>query len=266
MEGKIKTKSHSKSSRRVLSGNHHLYFRGNGKNTVFYNDDERVEFLKRCNSAAKKTKSKILAYVLMGNHVHMQVISANLVTFVKSLLIGYVQWYNIKNGLCDKLFKTPFGSACKHTDESIIESIMYILCNPVRAGLCSHPGEYEWSSFDVYFNSKSPILKYIDIDTELIRSIFKTKKEFESALLSYSSDIDKIRKKGKDYWPKELHNNIAKHLSHLLNGKNIYQLNRGEIIKIIIQLRKETGATIRQIASLTHESYEEVRRIISNNR
>lgn len=266
MEGKNKTNSKSKSSRRVLSGNHHLYFRGNSKNTVFYNDTERVEFLKRCNSAAKKTKSKILAFVLMGNHVHMQVISTNIVTFVKSLLIGYVQWYNIKNGLCDKLFKTPFGSSCKYTDESIIESIMYILCNPVRAGICSKPGEYEWSSFDAYFNSKSPILKYIDIDTELVKSIFKTKKEFESALHGYSSDIDKIRKKGKDYWPKESQNDTTKHLSNILKGRNINQLTRDEIKKTILQLRKETGATIRQIASLTHESYEEVRRIISNKR
>jgi len=262
MEGKINNGSNSQLIKRVQAGNNHVYLRGNGKNTVFYKDSERIEFLKRCNSAAKRHNCKILAFVLMDNHLHLQVESKKLVSFVKSILIGYVQWYNKQNGLSDKLFKTPFSSACKYTDESVVESIMYILCNPVKAGMCSHPGEYLWSSYDAYFNSRSPILKYIDIDTELIRTIFKTKKEFESAVLNYSSDIDRIRKRGKGYWPRELHNDIINHLSKILKGRNIFQLNRDEISNLILRLRKETGASFRQIASITHESYEEVRRII----
>lgn len=248
--------------KRVKSGNIHVYFRGNSKNTVFYNDTERIEFLKKCNSAAKKHKCKILAFVLMDNHVHMQVKSEDIVSFVKTLLIGYVQWYNIRNGLNDKLFKTPFGSSCKYTDESIVDSIMYILSNPVRAGIVSHAGEYIWSSYDMYFNSRCLNSKYIEVDTDIIRSIFKTKKEFETGVRDYTLKIEKIRNKGKDIWPKESYVNIMKYLKTLLKGRSVYELSKEDRISLIIKLRNETGASYWHIASLMHESYTEVRRIL----
>jgi hypothetical protein len=45
------------------------------------------------------------------------------------------------------------------------------------------------------------------------------------------------------------------------NGKNIYNLPMKEISDLVQFLYKETNASYRQIASVTHEHYDVVRRI-----
>ncbi|PKO98049.1 MAG: hypothetical protein CVU13_12200 [Bacteroidetes bacterium HGW-Bacteroidetes-8] len=260
--GKSKSKKDSQSKKRIQSGCFHVYLRGNGKKTVFYDEAERAEFLKRCYSTSLKYGSRILAFVIMDNHVHLLLITEHLTKFMNSLLVGFVHWYNKKNGISDKLFKTPFGSANKYSDKDIAESIMYILSNPIRANICKDPREYKWSSFHSYFNKSNALQKNIEIDTAFIESIFESKEDFERSLNGYNADIDKIRKKGKDFWPKESYINIMEYLNLILCGKNIFELTKTERNSLIIKIRKETGASCWHIASLMHESYEEVKRIL----
>ena len=261
-KGKIKSKKDTQSKKRIQSGCFHVYLRGNGKKTVFYDDSERVEFLKRCNSTSVKYGSRILAYVIMDNHVHFILITEHLTKFMNSLLVGFVHWYNRKNGLSDKLFKTPFGSAQKYSDEDILESIMYIVSNPLRANICKAPKDYKWSSFLSYFNINNSLQNIIQVDSAFIESIFESKEEFERSLNGYNADIDKIRKRGKDLWPKESYINIMEYLNSNLCGKTIFELTKPERNSLIFKLRKETGASYWHIASLMHESYEEVKRIL----
>lgn len=243
-------------------GCYHVYLRGNGKKTVFYDNIERAEFLKRCQASAEKNSCKILAFAIMDNHVHLQIICNNLTQFVKSLLIGYVRWYNNKNGLSDKLFRAPFGSAGKYSDKDILESIMYIISNPVRANICKKYEDFKWTSFECYFNKNNPFRRIIEIDTDFVESLFETKTDFIRSLNNYNADVDKIRKKGKDFWPRETYINVMEYLNTLLKGRSIYELSKEERNTLIIKLRRETGASYWQIASLTHESYAEVRRIL----
>ncbi len=71
MEGKKKVFGRKA---RIQSGNIHVYLRGNCRYNVFYDDKDRIEFLIRCNNVAHKYDTKILAFVLMDNHVHLQLV------------------------------------------------------------------------------------------------------------------------------------------------------------------------------------------------
>jgi len=68
MEGK---KKQLRRIPRIQAGNIHVYFRGNCRFNIFYDDKDRIEFLIRCNNVAQKHETKILAFVLMDNHVHL---------------------------------------------------------------------------------------------------------------------------------------------------------------------------------------------------
>lgn len=259
-------KPHIRKKPRIQAGNIHVYFRGNCRFNIFYDDKDRIEFLIRCNNTAIKHETKILAFVLMDNHVHLQIETNSVTSFVRDLLKGYVQWYNRKNGLSDKLFKTPFSSACKYSNEWILKSILYILNNPIKARLCKHPSEYLWSSYHLYFGKKHQLQKYINIDIDLINRIFHGKDTLDDAIINFKADIYELRDKGDSVWTRTPDALVIKHLNILLSGKNIYQLSPDEMINIIIALRHETGATYRQIASVTHQCYEYVRKTLCASR
>ncbi|HBY01150.1 MAG TPA: hypothetical protein DEG92_01140 [Rikenellaceae bacterium] len=260
MEGKRKS---SNKLKRVQSGNIHVFFRGNSRNTVFYDDIEREVFLKKLKSYSNKLESRILAFILMDNHVHIQLITNCLSVLFSNFLRDYSKWYNSKKGLSDKLFKTPFSSACKYSDEWVLNSNLYILNNPIKAGICKHPSEYKWSSYHFHHNRPNPLSSIIDVDTGFVDSIFKTKEELDNAIINFLPDIGEIKERGRDRWTKTPDYIINKHLLKTLNGQNLFTLDKDETKKMIITLRRETGASYRQIASIMHESSEYVKRVLT---
>jgi REP element-mobilizing transposase RayT len=171
---------------RIQEGNIHSYFRGNNRKIVFYSDEDKIELLKRCNKFAKQYQTTILEFVLMDNHVHLQVDTKNISGFMKSLQMSYTQWYNRRYNLSDKLFKTPFNSACKFSEDWIIDSMLYILKNPIKANICQNPGDHQWNSFGFHFNGDSPLREFIDVDTTLMDKHFKTKDNLEKAIMEYT--------------------------------------------------------------------------------
>jgi putative transposase len=45
------------------------------------------------------------------------------------------------------VFGRRFCSALIEGEQHLAEASRYIVLNPVRAGICLHPGEWEWSSY-----------------------------------------------------------------------------------------------------------------------
>lgn len=253
------SKENSVISSRRQSGNFHVYIRGNSKFVVFLNDEDYIKFLIRSNTAAKDYNTRIGAFALMDNHAHLHVVTDCLTAFMRSLLIGYTRCYNKRKGLADKLFKTPFGSSFIYSQELISENLLYILSNPIKAGICSNPWEYKWSSYHFHNkDKKNPLSAYIDIDTSIVESSFSNKRILDSAICSFNADITKSRK---SYWPVTPDYEVIKHMNTILAGRNLFTLTKAELNSLVIRLRKEDNATYRQIATITHEGYEEVRRI-----
>lgn len=248
---------------REQSGNFHVYIRGNSRFTVFYTEEDFIGFLQRCNAVAKKYDTKIVAFILLDNHVHLQVITNALTAFVRSLLISFTQWHNKRKGFSGKLFSTPFSSSQIYSKALIAENILYIFSNPIIAGICQHPWEYEWSSYHFHdMKRKNPLEKYIEIDTATVNVAFPCKRALDNAIYSFLPDI---RKNRNSFWPITPDNQVIKHMNTILDGKNLSDLSRDELNTLIVRLRKETNATYRQIASFMHESYMEVRKVFQEN-
>ena len=130
---------------RVQEGSIHVYFRGNNRNNVFYEDVDRVSFLSRCGYYSKKYNSTVQEFVLMDNHIHLQLQTNQLTRLMKSILVSFVHYYNQKHNTSGNLFQSPFSSVCKYSDEWKIDSMLYILQNPLAAEICKHPADYKWS-------------------------------------------------------------------------------------------------------------------------
>lgn len=257
MEGKRKS---SNKLRRVQSGNIHVCFRGNNRNIVFYDDQDYIELLLRCNRFAIKYNTKVIAFILMHNHAHFQLITNKLTDFMRVFLNSYSRWYNTKYRMSGQVFSSPFISYCKFSDEWSKKSIAYILNNPVKASVCANPRDYLWSSYHFYFGRRNPLINYIDVDKSYVEEQFKSRYSLDLAISGESAIEIERHENFTNSRENILYTEVIKHFNKLMEEKTWLSLSKEECKIIIVALRNNTGASYRQIAGITHESWEFVRR------
>ncbi len=99
---------------------------------------------------------RILAFCLMGNHVHFVIDSSEEegISFMRyyKLLIG--NYLKITYGKERSLKGADIGFKCMSDAEYCVNAIAYVLRNPISAGLLISPTEYRWSSACLYFGSR----------------------------------------------------------------------------------------------------------------
>jgi hypothetical protein len=85
----------------------------------------------------------------MPNHYHLvlDATRAELSSGIHRLNGLYAQWFNREHGHWGHLFGDRFGSNEVLDEADTLRVVRYVLLNPVRAGLCRHPREWQWSSY-----------------------------------------------------------------------------------------------------------------------
>ena len=85
---------------------YHLMNRGNLREPIFLNDEDRESFLETLGQTCAKTNWQVHAYCLMGNHFHLVVETprANLVAGMQWLLGTYTARFNRRHKLFGHLF------------------------------------------------------------------------------------------------------------------------------------------------------------------
>ena len=75
---------------------HHVMIRGIERSPIFKDDQDRQDFISRMGMLAQETGTKILAWALMSNHVHLLFFSgpSGISKFMRRLLTGYALRYN----------------------------------------------------------------------------------------------------------------------------------------------------------------------------
>ena len=67
--------------------------------------------------------------------------------FMKSLLERFTKWFNRKHSRSGTLWEDRFKSVIVESGVAARTMAAYIDLNPVRAGICSDPADYRWSSY-----------------------------------------------------------------------------------------------------------------------
>jgi REP-associated tyrosine transposase len=84
----------------------------------------------------------------MGNHYHLLVETprANLGEAMHRINRAYAQQFNMTHEREGHVFERRYRSWVMRDQDRQMEAVRYIVRNPVRAGLCSTPEEWPWSS------------------------------------------------------------------------------------------------------------------------
>ena len=127
---------------------YHITQRGNRRDDVFFDDEDREFYLQTLKEYAKKFEVDVWAYCLMTNHIHLILkpsTAKGLQQVLKPLHMRYAQYINKKMGWKGHLWQGRFFSS--PLDEAYTYSaIRYVEQNPVRAKMVNDASEYIWSS------------------------------------------------------------------------------------------------------------------------
>lgn len=134
---------------RISNAIYHVTARGNRRAPILTTQAEFRRFLALLSETIELFGWKCLAYCLMTNHYHLLVRTPkpNVSEGMQRLNAAYARWFNRRHGYEGHLFQRRFHSALVESDWHLLEACRYIVLNPVRAGLTSHPGEWRWSSY-----------------------------------------------------------------------------------------------------------------------
>jgi REP element-mobilizing transposase RayT len=138
---------------------YHVLSRGNSGQSIFRTDDDRRLFLSLLEELSARFRIELNAYVLMGNHYHLllNTAEANLSTAMQWFGTTYTRKFNIANQLNGHLFQGRFKSILVQNDAYLLRLSCYIHRNPLRAGIVERLADYPWSSYLHYaYKKKAP--------------------------------------------------------------------------------------------------------------
>jgi putative transposase len=149
---------------------HELTFSCYQRQPLFDCDDKYKLFLLSLSQARSRHFFKIVAYVIMPNHVHLLICPPEGEYSISKILSGIKLPFSMR---ISKLSKAHTGKLQGHfwqrgggydrnlvSQKAILSSIEYIHSNPVRKGLVSFPEEWPWSSARYYLGIEDYLLKY----------------------------------------------------------------------------------------------------------
>ena len=136
---------------------YHVINRGDRREDIFKDDEDRRKFLATLEEACRKTEWQVHAYCLMRNHFHLVIEppQANLMAGMKWLLGTYTGRFNRRHKVVGHLFSGRYKSlVVDGLGNGCLKTVCdYAHLNPARAKLAGADEmlrNYAWSSWPAY--------------------------------------------------------------------------------------------------------------------
>jgi len=167
---------------------YHVITRGNQKQIIFKDDEDREKFLEILSHYKERHMYQLYAYVLMTNHVHLLVETKDspLSKIMQGVNQSYTAYFNKKYETVGHLFQGRYKAILCDRNEYLLALVKYIHENPLRAKVVKSLSEYPWSSHLIY-EKKKPDNTLVDTD-QVLRMFSENKSK---ARLLYKAFIDR---------------------------------------------------------------------------
>jgi putative transposase len=127
-------------------GVYHATTRCDDDRAIYLDDLDRRAFMRRLAIVARRWTWTIHAWCLMTTHYHLVVETARaaLSDGMRELNGPYARRFNVRHGRRGHLFEERFAAHTIDGDEHLEATCLYVISNPVRAGLCGTPEDWPW--------------------------------------------------------------------------------------------------------------------------
>jgi len=161
-------------------GLYHLITRGNRRERVFVDDDDRQRFMDRMRTVTMKSDVELYAFAFMTNHMHFVVRRRHMPVsqYMHLLLAPYGRYFNKRHELVGHVFQGRYKALLCQDETYLMRLLRYVHRNPLRSGL-SQGLRYRWSSYEMYLDprrglwlSKAPVLRLFGRDARDAKRAF----------------------------------------------------------------------------------------------
>ena len=247
---------------RTVTGFYHVCARGTGKQLIFESDDDRWEFLELMRDCCREAGVTVVAWCLMGNHVHLVLADYEdrMSAAMHRLLLTYARRFNKRTGRTGHLFQNRFDRRSLDTDRHLMAAIRYVHANPQEAGIALIE-RYPWSSFAEYLRAYNDDVAKSFSDPSCVLELFGSAGGFVGYSLSMPDGSDPvIHDMGETEWERHAFaDKMAKRLGVPLNELKTVPPSRRD--GIIFALHDD-GYTVREIERYTGIGKSTVSRIV----
>ena len=153
---------------------YHVMNRGDRREPIFKDDQDRERFLVTLGEACAKTSWQLHAFCLMPNHFHLVVETplANLVAGMKWFLGTYTSRFNRRHQLSGHLFSGRYRSlVVEGSGNGYLKTVCdYVHLNAVRARLLTAEEPlhaFRWSSFPLFLQAPARRPEWLRVDSLL---------------------------------------------------------------------------------------------------
>ncbi len=250
------------------SGCYHIMLRGNERKKIFLDDGDRHHFIDILLKKKNETQLLIYAYCLMDNHIHLVVRDAQneISNIMKGIATSFAMYFNAKYDRVGHVFQNRFKSEPVEDDRYLMSVIRYVHNNPVKAMVVIKPDQYNWSSYRSYINPEETtlvepryVLDMIGGDLEIAIQEFKrfSNIEDDTEYIDEDDEVIKSLTDGRIY--------LAAYLAYNWPGAAQAAILEDQVTRdeVVLELRKNTGLSIRKIADLLGINRSIVERLVS---
>ena len=250
---------------RTVTGFYHVCARGTGKRLIFEGDDDRWEFLELMRDCCREEGVTVIAWCLMGNHVHLVLADYEdrMSAAMHRLLLTYARRFNKRTGRTGHLFQNRFDRRSLDTDWQVMEAIRSVHADPQEEGI-SLIERYPWSSFAEHlraYDSDAADVTRGFSDPSCVLELFGSAEGFIAYSLAMSGGGEPALCDMKETeWERHAFaDKLAKSLGVLLHGVKAAPPARRDAV--IVGLH-DAGFTVRKIERYTGIGKSTVSRIV----
>ena len=167
----------------VPGGFFHIAARAVDGADVFHEVHDRLSLLALLHGVAQRYEWRCQAYCLMCTHFHLivQTMKPTLARGMQALCGVYGLRFNKRYERRGHLFGSRYMSVAITSDAHLLEAHRYVARNPVRAGLCSQPGDWRWGSYRAILDLEGAfsfldvggVLRLLDDRPAMARELFR---------------------------------------------------------------------------------------------
>ena len=125
---------------------------------LYSDSDDWRTFIRILAISIPKVGWRCHAYCLMGTHYHLVIETPepNIAVGMQRINWLYSRTFNQRHGLRGHCFEARYSSELIQSERHFVNTIRYVARNPVEAGLCQSPLEWEWSSYRSTIGLREP--------------------------------------------------------------------------------------------------------------
>jgi REP element-mobilizing transposase RayT len=171
----------------VVGEHYHVYNRGVNRETIFFERDNYVFFLRRLRELLLPDHISVLVYCLMPNHYHLllRLTSNEFSARMQAFGTSYSKAINKRLARVGPLFQSRFQAKHVDSEEYLLHLSRYIHLNPLVAGLVHCLAEWEFSSYPDYTGRRQGTLP----DMAAILTQFPSRQSYQQFVESGAPEV-----------------------------------------------------------------------------